>query len=87
MQSSDPPSSSVALFTNSSIFSCSEISNLSILMLSNFFFSSSSFSTLVPVAKILAPLSCSLSTIELPIPPDAPVTIIFLFFKLLVDIN
>ena len=80
MQSSDPPNSSVELFINSSIFSCREISNLSIFILLNLDFSSSSFSTLVPVAKILAPFSYSFSTIELPIPPDAPVIIIFFFF-------
>ena len=34
-----------------------------------------------------APFWFNFSTIELPIPPEAPVTIIFLSFKLLIDIN
>ena len=51
-----------------------------ILILLNFAFNSSSFSVLVPVAKILTPFTYSFSTIELPMPPDAPVIIMFLFF-------
>ena len=54
---------------------------LNILILLNFSFNSSSFSILVPVAKILAPFSYKFSTIEFPIPPEAPVTIIFLFLN------
>ena len=61
-----------------------EISNFNILILSNLFFNSSSFSILVPDAKTFAPNSFSFSIIEFPIPPEAPVTIIFLFFKSLI---
>ena len=52
----------------------------------NFFASSSNFSILVPVAKTFAPCSCSFSAMEFPIPPEAPVTIKFLSFKLLIYI-
>ena len=39
------------------------------------------------LAKIFAPSSFSLFIIALPIPPDAPVTMIFFFFKLLIFLN
>ena len=48
---------------------------------------SSNFSILVPEAKIFAPTSLSLFIIALPIPPDAPVTMIFFFSKLLIFLN
>ena len=38
-------------------------------------------------ANIFAPASCNLLIIAFPIPPDAPVTIIFLFSKLLIFLN
>ena len=81
---SNPPSSLNALSINSSIFSLCEISNFKILILLNLFFNSLSFSIRVPDAKIFAPDSLNFSTIEFPIPPEAPVTIIFLFSKSLI---
>ena len=59
----------------------SKFNNIKIL---NFDLSFSNFSILVPDAKIFAPFSINFSIIELPIPPDAPVTIIFLLFKSLI---
>ena len=45
------------------------------------------FSILVPEAKIFAPASLSFFIIALPIPPDAPVTMIFFFSKLFIFLN
>ena len=55
IQSKAPPSSLVAVSINSSIFSFWEISNFNVFTFANLFFSSSSFSALVPEAKIFAP--------------------------------
>ena len=79
-QSKLPPNSAVAVSIKSSIFSICEMSNFKIFIFLNFDFNSSNFSILVPVANILAPFSLSLFTIEFPIPPEAPVIIIFFFF-------
>jgi hypothetical protein len=81
MQSKFPPSLLVASSINSSILSIFEISNFKISILLNFDFKSFSFSILVPDASIFAPISLSLLIIEFPMPPEAPVTIIFLPFK------
>ena len=59
------------------------MSNCKILISLNFDFKLFNFSKFVPDAKIVAPLSLSLFIIEFPIPPVAPVTIIFFSFKLL----
>ena len=82
-----PPSSFVAFSINSSILSLWEISNFNIFKPSKFFFNSSSFSILVPEAKIFAPASLSFFIIALPIPPYAPVTMMFFFSKLLIFLN
>ena len=79
-QSSLPPICLVASSIKFSRLSVCDISNFNILIPSNFFFSSSNFSFLVPVARILAPASCNFLIIEFPIPPVAPVTIILFFF-------
>ena len=44
---------------------------------------SSNFSARVPEAKIFAPASLNFLTIEFPIPPEAPVIIIFLPFEII----
>ena len=64
-----------------------EISNFNTLIFLNLDLSSSNFSTFVPDAKIFALQSFNLLTIELPIPPDAPVTIIFLFLRSIICSN
>jgi hypothetical protein len=56
-------------------------------VLSNFLFNCSNFSILVPVAKTFAPASYRYSTIEFPIPLEAPVTIIFFSFKFSISKN
>ena len=52
-----------------------------------FFFKSSNFSDLVPDAKIFTPYSFNFLIIELPIPPVAPVTIIFFSLKSFIFLN
>ena len=68
------PFSCVQTFSiNSSILSCSEISNFSTFTLGNSFFSASSLSIFVPVAKTLPSKEINFFTNEYPIPPVAPV--------------
>ena len=50
----------------------------------NSFFKASSFSVLVPVPKTFASKEINLLTIDLPIPPVAPVIKTFLFLKLII---
>ena len=76
-----------ASFIKSSISSCLEISNFLTLTESYLFFIAFSFSSLVPVAITLASDSNNFWRIELPIPPVAPVKIIFVFFKFIILIK
>ena len=69
---------------NSSIFECSEISNLMSFTFGNSFFNKSNLSVFVPVASTFPSRSINFLTISFPIPPEAPVTSIFLFLKLII---
>ena len=84
---SKPTNCDVTFSMNSSIFEWSEISNFKILIFGNSFLRASNFSVFVPVARTFPSNDTNFCTNAFPIPPVAPVTNIFLFLKLIIQVN